>query len=123
MQETETPAIDHDHLARYTAGDVGLTREIFGMFTHQMEMWGRGLSADADDEVWASVTHSIKGSAKAVGAVRLAELCERAEALTGEDRRMGAREVAVQNIEFEASRVRLEIQRWEHAQGLKDLRS
>ena len=115
--------IDYKHLERYVAGDVGLTREVFGMFTHQMEMWGRGLQADADDEVWASVTHTVKGSAKAVGAVQLAAMCERAEALVGEGRRMGAREVAVQNIEFEADRVRAEIQRWEHAQAMRDLKS
>ena len=115
--------IDYAHLDRYVAGDVGLTREVFGMFAHQMEMWGRGLTPDADDEMWASVTHTIKGSALAVGAVELAELCERAESLVGEGRRMGAREVAVQNIEFEADRVLTEIQRWEHAQKLRDLRN
>ena len=119
---TDSPAIDYAHLDRYVAGDPALTREVFGMFTHQLEMWGRGLTADADDEVWASVTHSLKGSAKAVGAVHLAQLCERAESLVQEGRRLGAREVAVQNIEFEAERVRAEILRWEHAQGLKDLR-
>ena len=120
---SEKPAIDFDHLDRYVAGDPALIREVFGMFTHQLEMWGRGLAADADDEVWASVTHSIKGSARAVGAARLAAMCEQAETLVGQENRMGAREVAVQNIEFEASRVSTEIARWEHAQSLKDLRS
>ena len=115
--------IDYDHLNRYVGGDVALTREVFGLFTHQVEMWGRGLSADADDEVWASVTHSIKGSAKAVGAVHLAELCERAEDLVGEGRRLGARQVAEQNIEHEIALVQTEIARWEHRQGLADLRS
>ncbi|MGB6230940.1 MAG: Hpt domain-containing protein [Litorimonas sp.] len=114
--------IDFDHLDRYVGGDVGLTREIFSLFTHQTEMWGKGLSANSDDEVWASVTHSLKGSAKAVGATRLAALCEAAEGLVGDGRRMGARDVAVQNIEFAIGEVRAEIQRWEHAQTLKDLR-
>jgi len=114
--------IDFEHLNKYVSGDVALTREIFGLFVHQTEMWGRGLDPAADDEVWESVTHSLKGSAKAVGAVNLATLCEAAEALTGENRRMGARDVAVQNIEFAIEQVRLEIQRWEYAQGLKDLR-
>ncbi len=115
--------IDYDHLDRYVAGDAALMREVFGMFAHQIEMWGRGLTADAEDEVWASVTHSIKGSAKAVGALHLAEFCEKAESLVGDGVRLGAREVAVQNIEFEADRVKAEIARWEHAQSLRDLRS
>lgn len=115
--------IDFDHLNRYVGGDVALTREIFSLFTHQTEMWGRGLASDADDEVWGSVTHSLKGSAKAVGATKLAELCEAAEQLVGPNRRMGARDVAVQNIEFTIDQVRAEIQRWEHRQSLKDLRS
>lgn len=116
------PQIDFDHLNRYVDGDVALTREIFGLFVHQTEMWGRGLDPSADDEVWESVVHSLKGSAKAVGAVKLGDLCEAAEDLTGENRRMGARDVAVQNIEFAIEQIRTEIQRWEHAQGLKDLR-
>lgn len=120
MPETQ---IDFDHLNRYVAGDVALTREIFGLFTHQTEMWGRGLDADADDEVWSSVTHSLKGSARAVGAMDLAALCEGAEGLVGEKKRLGARQVAVQNIEFAIEQVRAEIQRWEHAQSLKDLRA
>lgn len=115
--------IDFDHLNRYVGGDVALTREIFALFQHQTEMWGRGLTSDADDEVWASVTHSLKGSAKAVGATGLATLCEAAEALVGENRRMGARDVAVQNIEFAIDQVRTEIQRWEHRQTITDLRS
>ena len=119
MPETQ---IDFDHLNLYVGGDVALTREIFSLFTHQTEMWGRGLDRDADDEVWASVTHSLKGSARAVGAMNLAALCEGAEQLVGDNRRMGARDVAVQNIEFAIDQVRAEIQRWEHAQGLKDLR-
>lgn len=118
---TQSP-IDYDHLNRYVAGDVALTREIFGLFQHQVEMWGRGLTADADDEVWASVTHSLKGSAKAVGALALAHYCEAAEAMVGAGRRMGAREVVIQNIEFQIDAVRAEILRWEHAQGLRDLR-
>lgn len=114
--------IDFDHLNKYVGGDIALTREIFGLFVHQTEMWGRGLDPASEDGVWESVTHSLKGSAKAVGAVKLAAMCESAEALVGEKRRMGARDVAVQNIEFAIEQVHTEIQRWEHAQGLKDLR-
>ncbi len=118
--ETE---IDFDHLNQYVDGDIALTAEVFGLFQHQVEMWGRMLTVDADDEIWESVTHSLKGTAKAVGAVKLAELCEQAEILVGEGNRPGGREVAVQNIEFRISRTITEIQRWEYRRKLNQMRS
>jgi len=93
---SDSPEIDFDHLNQYVGGDPDLTREVFGLFRNQVEMWGRGLTADADDDLWTNVTHSLKGSARAVGAVGLAEACEKAESLTGDDRRPGAREVALE---------------------------
>ena len=117
--ETE---IDFDHLNQYVGGDTALTAEVFGMFTHQVEMWGRMLTVDADDATWESVTHSLKGSAKAVGAVKLAELCEQAETFIGDGNRPGGREVAVQNIEFRISRTIAEIQRWEYRQKMNEIR-
>lgn len=116
-----TSEIDFDHLNQYVGGDIELTAEIFGMFHHQVEMWGRALTADADDDTWAAVTHSLKGSAKAVGAVNLAILCEKAEALVGDGNRPGAREVAIQNIEYKMYQVGAEIQRWEYRRKVKGL--
>jgi len=114
--------IDFDHLNQYVDGDPELTREVFGLFRHQVELWGKGLAADADDDVWASVTHTLKGSAMAVGAVSLANRCEEAEELIGDDRRPGAREVAVQTIEYRISQVLAEISRWEYRDQMKTLK-
>lgn len=118
--ETE---IDFDHLNQYVAGDPGLTAEIFGLFTHQVEMWGRALVPDADDDTWISVTHSLKGTARAVGAMHLAELCEKAEAYIGEKNSFGLREKVVQDIEFRISRTVTEIQRWEYRRKLDKIRN
>lgn len=93
------------------------------MFVHQVEMWGRMLTPDADDDTWGSVTHSLKGSAKAVGAIRLAQLCEDAETLVSDDNRPGGRERAVQNIEHCVFQVKSEIQRWQYRQKLSNMRS
>jgi HPt (histidine-containing phosphotransfer) domain-containing protein len=120
---TDSREIDFDHLNQYVGGDADLTREIFGLFRNQVEMWGKGLQADAEDEIWASVTHSLKGSARAVGAMSLAEACEKAESLVGDDRRPGAREVAVQNLEHRISQVLSEIARWEYQDDMRQLRS
>lgn len=115
--------IDFDHLNQYVGGDKDLTREVFGMFKHQVDMWARMLSVDADDDSWAAATHSLKGSARAVGAMGLALACERAEDLVGDDRRPGGRDVAVQTIEFRISKVVAEIQRWEYRDKLNSMRS
>ena len=119
IPDDTTPEIDFDHLNQYVRGDEALTAEIFGMFHHQVEMWGRALTVDADDDTWEAVTHSLKGSAKAVGAQKLAILCERAEELVGAGNRSGAREVAVQNIEHKIYQVSAEIQRWEYRRKMK----
>lgn len=123
MTDSPPSEIDFDHLNQYVGGDADLIREVFGLFRNQVEMWGRGLDADADDDMWASVTHSLKGSARAVGAIGLAEACERAEILIGDERRPGAREVAVQTIEYRISKVLSEIVRWEYRDDMKRLRS
>lgn len=120
---TDSPEIDFDHLNQYVGGDPDLTREVFGLFRNQVEMWGRGLTADADDDMWYNVLHSIKGSARAVGAMGLADECEKAEALVGDDRRPGAREVSVQNLEQRIEQVLSEIVRWEYNDDMRRLRS
>lgn len=117
--ETE---IDFDHLNQYVGGDVDLTAEVFGLFKHQVEMWGRALIVEADDDTWESVTHSLRGTALAVGATKLAALCEKAETLIGGANRPGGRQVALQNIEFRISQTTAEIQRWEYRQTLNKMR-
>lgn len=115
--------IDFDHLNQYVAGDVALTREVFGLFQHQVEMWGRALDPNVDDDTWESVTHTLKGSARAVGAMQLAEECQFAETLIGAENRPGRRAYAAQNIEFRISRTIAEIQRWEYRQTMLDLKN
>ena len=114
--------IDFEHLDKYVGGDIALTKEIFSLFKNQVEMWGRMLTADGDDDTWASVTHSLKGTARAVGAMNLAQMCEDAEQLVGENNRILRREKMVQDIEFKMERSVIEIQRWEYAQKLAEIR-
>lgn len=118
--ETE---IDFDHLNQYVGGDAALTAEIFGLFKNQVDMLEKSLRVDSDDEIWAAITHSLKGTAKAVGAIRLANICEKAEELIGGNNRPGAREVAIANIESRISLVSIDIQRWEYRQKMAQMRS
>lgn len=121
--DDSSPEIDFDHLNQYVGGDPALTAEVFGLFKNQVDMLGGSLDPSSSDETWAAVTHSLKGTAKAIGATQLAELCERAEALIGEGNRPGAREVAVQNIENRIQMAMIEIQRWEYRQKMLQMRN
>ena len=117
------PEIDFEHLNQYVGGDVSLTKEVFSLFKNQVDMWSKALVADADDDVWAGLTHSLMGTAKAVGAMKLAKICEDSEKLIGENARPAARQVAVDKLEHRISLAMTEIQRWEYRQTLNDMRS
>jgi len=76
---TAHPAVDLDHLARYSGGDAALEAEVFALFRQQVQMWIRLLQPGADAESWASAAHALKGSARSIGAAALASACEAAE--------------------------------------------
>lgn len=121
--ENSEPEIDFQHLRQYVGDDIELTKEIFGLFKHQVDMWGRGLIVDADDESWKTVMHSLKGTANAVGALQLAALCKKGEGLAGLNNKPGLREKHIQDVRFRIDRAILDIQRWEYRQTLAGLRS
>jgi HPt (histidine-containing phosphotransfer) domain-containing protein len=73
--------IDSGHLERMTLGDAALTREVLAMFSAQavglignLERAG-GLPSDAP-----ALAHTLKGSARAIGAFRVADAAEVVEA-------------------------------------------
>jgi len=119
----EKTHIDFDHLRQYVGDDPAMTAEIFGLFKNQVDLWAPSLVPDLDDDAWAMMTHSIKGTANAIGALELARHCEHAEALIGEGKRPGAREVSVENIDNEIGQIMIEIQRWEYQQTIQKMKS
>lgn len=121
--DESSPEIDFQHLKQYVGDDVELTKEVFGLFKHQVDMWLRALIFDADDEAWVSVSHSLKGSARAVGAANLGVLCEKAEQMVGDKNRTETRKRLIQDVNFCIERILIEIQRWEYRQTLASLRS
>jgi HPt (histidine-containing phosphotransfer) domain-containing protein len=70
--------IDVAHLGRMTLGDVGLEREVLAMFAGQSAGLVRALAPLPANA--AALAHTLKGSARAVGAVRVAEAAEWLEA-------------------------------------------
>lgn len=71
--------IDFEHLKRMTLDDAGLEQEVLAMFAAQsaklMAMLATG-PADAD-----ALAHTLKGSARAIGAFGVADTAARLEAV------------------------------------------
>ncbi len=73
--EGECPdvTIDRAHLARQTFGDAALEREVLGMFLEQAPRIVGALAVGACD---LDLAHTLKGSARAIGAWRVAAAAE-----------------------------------------------
>lgn len=73
----EGPALDVDHLVRMTLGERDLEREVLAMFAQQ--------SADLLNRLeklpreGASLAHTLKGSARGIGAFAVADAADRLE--------------------------------------------
>lgn len=97
--------IDRTHLARYTLGSPTLEREILGLFLAQLPLSIEQLRFAATDREWQIAAHTIKGSARAVGAWEIAELARDAEQSAGiadeaeRDRTLTALEGACETVE------------------------
>jgi HPt (histidine-containing phosphotransfer) domain-containing protein len=69
------PPIDRDHLARMTLGDIALEREVLELFDRQAMMLTARLR-DAEAFAVAALAHTLKGSARGIGAWRVAQAAE-----------------------------------------------
>lgn len=70
---------DRVHLARYTMDSIELEREIIQLFLAQLPETLAMISAAVEAAEWKLATHSLKGSAAAVGAHRINRLAEALE--------------------------------------------
>jgi HPt (histidine-containing phosphotransfer) domain-containing protein len=71
--------IDIEHLQRMTLGDADLEREVLAMFASQAVSLMRELAAPSSDR--RALVHTLKGSARAIGAFQVAEAAELLEAV------------------------------------------
>ena len=79
IDRTSRP-IDLVHLARQTLGDKGLECEVLRMFETQVNLYFERLRAASDPHEITLGLHTLKGAARGVGAVTLAEQAAAAEA-------------------------------------------
>ena len=70
--------IDFEHLSRMTLGDAGLEQEVLAMFVAQSTTLVSTLAAMPADA--SALSHTLKGSARAIGAFSVADAAARLEA-------------------------------------------
>ena len=72
-------AVDYDHLRVQAAGDLGVMREVLSLFLTHTEQVLTELDAASDPKTWKQWTHTLKGSARGIGAFAVAEAAADAE--------------------------------------------
>ena len=77
-------AIDVKHLNHSVFDDVGLRAEVLVLFVEQAQKILDQFDPDLDDSDWRHLAHTLKGSARGVGAFALGDLLAEAEALCGD---------------------------------------
>jgi HPt (histidine-containing phosphotransfer) domain-containing protein len=77
------PPVDRAHLSRFTLGDERLDREILALFLGQIPLTVESLRFAVTDKDWQVAAHTLKGSARSVGAFNVARLAVEAEKLGG----------------------------------------
>jgi len=75
----ERPCVDLAHLRRFTLGDRLLEDEVLGLFEQQAGEVIATLGRATQSRDWTMATHTVKGSARAVGAFEVASIAERLE--------------------------------------------
>lgn len=85
--------VDLVHLSRYTLGNRSLEREVLSLFLTQSTIYLQRLKDAGTDKDWMDAAHTIKGSAKSIGAWQLAQSAETAETLKSAARKSGSADV------------------------------
>lgn len=92
-------AIDEDHLARMTLGDRRLEREVLEIFVRQTTIMLNRIMG-AEPALAAAAAHTLKGSARGIGAWRVARAAEHLEnAANADDNAAGGGDDLVEAIE------------------------
>ena len=66
--------VDLVHLAKYTMGNRELEHEVLTLFTKQSLIYLDRLRNAADQQTWREAAHTLKGSARGIGAWHVADI-------------------------------------------------
>lgn len=79
MSAQAARTVDYEHLKVQAAEDVGVMREVLQLFLVHTEQLLAELSNATDEKSWKQLTHTLKGSARGVGAFGVADAAAEAE--------------------------------------------
>lgn len=85
----ESLPVDLAFLRRYTLGDAALEREVLELFCSHAPIILAELKSASSEKAWRHAAHSLKGSARALGAWAVARGAEQAEAASTHYRECG----------------------------------
>lgn len=77
--ESSGGVVDFAYLEEFCAGDMQVITDVLSTFREQAQVWSDALAQPGPD--WRDLAHTIKGSARGVGARSLGEAAEQAENL------------------------------------------
>ncbi len=81
--DTAVPAIDLAHLVVFTDGNAALEKELAELFRVSAARYLGAMRDAPDDRSWQDAAHSLKGSARGLGAGEVARVAAFAETLLG----------------------------------------
>lgn len=77
--------LDIAHLDYHTFGEISLRNELLALFSEQVAQQQQTLKVCSRHDDWLIATHTLKGSARAVGAWTISEIAESLENLAPGD--------------------------------------
>jgi HPt (histidine-containing phosphotransfer) domain-containing protein len=95
--------IDRDHLKRTALGDLALEREVLSLFVAQASWLVDALAAQPVDA--RALAHTLKGSARAIGAFGVADRAAALEIALERDEEVGEGLVALRDAVADARRM------------------
>jgi HPt (histidine-containing phosphotransfer) domain-containing protein len=113
-----TGAVDFAYLESYAGGDQQVVDEVLDMFREQAALWRRLLEPAAAAGGWRDAVHTLKGSARGIGAGALGDVCAAAE--TASD---SGRPAALDQVRDALDLVLADIAAYAHEQALRSLKT
>lgn len=71
--------VDYEHLQSQAAGDTSVMREVLKLFIEHTQQVINELEGASDEKSWKLWTHTLKGSARGIGAFAVADAAADAE--------------------------------------------
>ena len=113
-----TGAVDFAYLEAYAGHDQGVVDEVLALFREQAALWARLLAPSNPPDGWRDAVHTLKGSARGIGAGALAQACAAAEE-AGD----GVREATLSAVLHALDLVLADIAAYAHEQALRSLKT